>query len=172
MLNVREKIISVHSTTALICTNLGQSGCSCNCSSCQGCTDCTSCPNLTTADIVMKVYRAGSGYTCGGGFPAPTLYYPACDAPYPPCPTPYAPNVGPTPTYFVMYPAYSLTGIVVCFYIDSLLTGVCSGQYIGDVFVLGNKCGSIVMNVGDTCGVFESYTVSVGGGINNDLQPS
>ena len=120
----------------------------------------------------MKVYRAGSGYTCGGAFPTPTVYYPNCSAPYARCPTPYSPNVGPTPTYFVLYNAYSLTGIVVCFFIDTLLTSACSGQYIGDIFVKGNQCGSITMNVGDKCSVFEPFTVSVGGGINNDLQPS
>jgi hypothetical protein len=172
MLNVRKKFITVDSSTALVCANLGQSGCSCNCSSCQGCTDCTSCPNLTTADIQMKVYRAGSGYTCGGAVPAPTVYYPNCSAPYAPCPTPYSPNVGPTPTYFVLYPAYTLTGIVVCFFIDTLLTSACAGQYIGDIFVKGNTCGSIVMNVGDSCNVFDAFAVSTGGGINNDLQPS
>jgi len=172
VLSLREKIVKVNSSTALVCFQLGATGCSCTCSSCQGCTDCTNCPNLTIADIQMKVYRAGSLITCGNPVPVPTTYYPNCTNPVAPCATPYYPNVGPTPTYFVLYNAYSLTGITACFYIDSLLTGTCSGQYIGDIFVTGKQCGSIVMNVGDTCSVFEPYTVSIGGGLNNDLQPS
>lgn len=171
MLNVRRKIVNVNSNTQLICALLGATGCSCNCPSCQGCTDCTDCPSLTINDITMKIYRKGTNFVCGGS--APTgQQFPKCAPPYPPCATAFSPNADPPVTYFVQYNAYTLTGITVCFYIDDLLTGACSGRYVGDIFVSGNQCGSIEMGVGDKCTVFEPYTVSTGGGIDTDLQPS
>lgn len=171
MLNLRQKFVGVDSNTQLICAQLGATGCSCTCPQCQGCTDCTNCPNLTVDDITMKVYRKGVEYVCGGAVPT-AQQFPNCNPPYAPCATPYSPNVGPAPIYFVQYNAYSLTGITVCFYIDSLLTSACFGQYRGDIFVNGNQCGFIDMQVGDNCTVFGPYTVSVGGGIDSDLQPS
>ncbi len=171
MLNLRRKIVPVSSDTALVCAQLQVTGCSCNCALCNNCTDCTNCPSLTISDIVMKVYRKGTEYVCNNNIPAPGQF-PNCQAPYPPnCATAYYPNVPPNPTYFVQYNAYSLTGITVCFYIDSLLTGACSGRYVGDVFIKDNKANGVEMQVGDTFKVFEPYSVSLGGGINDDLQP-
>lgn len=172
MLQTKVKILTVNSATQLICGLLGATGCSCSCVQCQSCTDCVNCPNLTVNDIIMKVYRKGTNFVCGSSPPIPQQF-PKCTAPfpYPPCATAYSPNADPPPTYFVQYNAYTLSGITVCFFIDDLLTGVCSGQYVGDVFVKGNYCSSIEINVGDTCNVFSPYTVSVGGGIDNDLQP-
>jgi hypothetical protein len=170
MLQTQVKFLNVDVNTALVCAQLSAMGCSCSCASCKNCVDCVDCPGLTIDDIVMKVYRAGVAYVCGGAVSAATQY-PNCNGPYPPCPTPYSPNAGPAPTYFVQYNAYSLTANTVCFYIDDLLTGTCQGQYVGDVFVSGNKSGSITMNVHNSGYVFAPYTVSTGGGIGNDLQP-
>lgn len=166
MLNLRRKIIPVSSDTALVCAQLQVTGCSCNCALCNGCTDCTNCPNLQSSystSIVMKVYRKGTEYVCNNSIPAPGQF-PNCQPPYPPnCATPYYPNVPPNPTYFVQYNAYSLTGITVCFYVDSLLTGACAGRYVGDIFVNGNKCTTgVEMQVGDTFKVFEPYSVTSG----------
>jgi hypothetical protein len=175
MLNSQQKIIGVDTNTGTVCAYLGATGCSCTCASCQGCVDCTSCPGLSVGSIVMKMYRKGVNYLCGGSAPTPQSYPNCALPPSPangPCPTPAAPNVGPPPIYFLTYPAYTLTGQVVCFFIDSQLTGLCSGRYVGDIFVAGNPCGSIEMNVGNQCTVFSPYTVNTGSQSPNTFQPS
>lgn len=133
-------IISVDSSTALICMKMGASGCTCSCSDCSGCTDCTGCPNLTIANLSMVISRAGV--------------------------RPYTP--------LLSYPAYSLSGITVCFFIDAMLTGLLPGRYIGKITLTqGTKvlqCGQVEMQVGDKCGVFSPYSVSVFE-LENDLQP-
>ena len=136
---------------------------------------CTNCSGLTIADIVMKVYRKGVAYLCNNNIPTPQQY-PNCAQPpnnaNGPCPVPYYPNVPPAPTYFLTYPAYSLTGNVVTFFIDSRLTTMCPGRYVGDVFINGLGCGSIEMEVGDDCETLMPYTVPINNSLGGDLQPS
>lgn len=70
----------------------------------------------------------------------------------------YRKGLTPDKQYFVQYPAYSIQGIDVQFFIDDILKNATSGYYIGDVVVRGNACGSIEMLVGDNNTVFSPYT--------------
>jgi hypothetical protein len=72
----------------------------------------------------------------------------------------------------VTYPAYTLTGTTVCFYIDTSLTSLLPGRYIGAITVKGNACGQVEMDVGDKCSVFTPYTVSSSHVDDNDFQPA
>lgn len=70
----------------------------------------------------------------------------------------YRKGLVPDKQYFVQYPAYHVQGVDLQFYIDDLLTQAQPGYYVGDIFVRGIACGSILMHVGDSLGVFAPYT--------------
>jgi hypothetical protein len=73
------------------------------------------------------------------------------------------------------YPAYDLIGNIVYFYIDSNLTSLV-GRYIGKITVTSGmivtSCGQIEMQVGDSCGVFNPFTVTTTNLGIGDLNPS
>lgn len=181
MLQTKVAQIYVNSNTAAINAYLSSSGCACTCANCSGCTDCVNCPSLITGNpplystqIAMKIYRKGTEFVCGNAIPTPQQY-PNCTNPpnntNGPCPTPTYPNAPPPPTYFLMYYATNLVGTLVTFNIDSQLTGLCPGQYQGDIFISGNPCGNVRMNVGNSCSVFAPFTTPVGTALGADLQP-
>lgn len=136
---------------------------------------CTNCSGLVASDVTMMIYRKGVEYLCNSDVPA-AQQYPNCQQPpnnaNGPCPTPYSPNVGPNPIYFLTYTCFSLVGNIASFAIDDNLTGMCQGRFVGDVYVNGKQCGSVEMNVGDTCGVFMPQVLIPSPSLGNDLQPS
>ena len=149
---IRKKVlITIDDETQQLCCTLSQTNCNCSCPDCQGCNDCVDCPNLTIANVQMKVYREGDLST----------------ATYPTPPYPYGTYI---PNYLLTYGAYTLQGQVVCFYLDSQLLALPSGRYIGEVQVNSFFAGNISFNLGAPFGICKPYKTEQTG-YGNDMQP-
>ncbi|MGH7745449.1 MAG: hypothetical protein ACREQ5_11745 [Candidatus Dormibacteria bacterium] len=134
------KLNTINDQTNQICCTLSQTGCNCNCPDCLGNVDCVDCPNLTIANITLQIYLDGNV------------------------------DVNQNPIYILTYQAFTFVSPVACFFIDTQLTSLSMGRYVGNVFVNGVMANNnILMMLGSPFSACAPYVLeNVGTG--NDMQ--